>query len=276
MMKKNQILAGLIAALLFGMLLPKPLSAAKTVRASVHSNGTEANSYSFAPQMSTSGSTVSFYSYATNLVSLNVGGKRRYYHSLGSGQTSLRASPAPGSVSASSQPKGQLPGSSQSINGCYIAYTSYADNLVANDSNVMADIFVYDCNSRKTTRVSVDSVGRQGNANSYGPSISDNGRYIAFFSYANNLVSGDSNGVSDVFVHNRGTGKTIRVSVATNGVQGNDNSFYPSISGNGHWVAFRSRATNLVPGDTKGQADIFVHGPVFPISMAPMTLLLSK
>ncbi len=112
---------------------------------------------------------------------------------------------------------------------------------------------------QNTTRVSVASDGEQGIDQSDYPSISDDGRYAAFRSEANNLVSGDTNGYGDVFVHDRQTDATTRVSVASDGAQGNDNSRFPSISADGRYVAFYSFASNLVGGDTNGVDDIFVH-----------------
>ena len=111
----------------------------------------------------------------------------------------------------------------------------------------------------KTTLVSVSSTGVQGNANSSPPSISIDGRYIAFESWADNLVDGDSNNAADIFVHDRQTGQTERVSVSSIGAQGNDSSYSPSISSNGRYVAFSSSADNLVDGDSNLYRDVFVH-----------------
>jgi len=114
-----------------------------------------------------------------------------------------------------------------------------------------------------TTRVSVDSAGVEGNGFSTAPSISasSNGRYVAFQSQASNLVPGDGNGLPDVFVHDRQTGLTTRVSVDSAGAEGNGGSFASSISavGNGRYVGFSSDASNLVPGDGNGVGDCFVH-----------------
>jgi Tol biopolymer transport system component len=112
-----------------------------------------------------------------------------------------------------------------------------------------------------TTRVSVDSAGAEGNSNSESPSISANGRYVAFWSFASNLVPGDGNGTSDCFVHDRQTGLTTRVSVDSAGAEGNSgsSSSEPSISANGRYVAFQSSASNLVAGDGNGVWDCFVH-----------------
>ncbi|MBI4843176.1 MAG: PD40 domain-containing protein, partial [Nitrospirae bacterium] len=148
-----------------------------------------------------------------------------------------------------------------SINGDgrYVAFQSDATNLVAGDTNESGDIFVHDCQTGQTTRVSVDSSGAQGNFISYNFSISGDGRYVAFQSDATNLVAGDTNGYGDIFVYDRQTGQTTRVSVDSSGTQGNHNSIYPSINGNGRYVAFQSYATNLVAGDTNGSWDIFVY-----------------
>jgi len=110
-----------------------------------------------------------------------------------------------------------------------------------------------------TTRVSVASDGAQGNDYSYSPSISADGRYVAFDSSASNLVSGDTNGARDVFVHDRQGGGTTRVSVTSDGAQGGTGSWNPSISADGRYVAFYSGASNLVSGDTNGTDDVFVH-----------------
>ena len=110
-----------------------------------------------------------------------------------------------------------------------------------------------------TTRVSVSSDGAQTDDVSFEPSISATGRFVAFSSVATNLVSGDTNGVSDVFVHDRKTGQTTRVSVASDGTEANSFSDAPSISASGRYVAFFSLASNLVSGDTNGTGDIFVH-----------------
>ena len=147
---------------------------------------------------------------------------------------------------------------SLSSDGRYVAFHSSTSNLVAGDTNGVADIFVHDRRMGKTSRVSTASDGTEGNNNSYDPSISSDGRYVAFYSYAANLVAGDTNGVADIFVHDRLTGETARVSTASDGTEGNNDSYDPSISSDGRYVAFESWATNLVAGDTNGRRDIFV------------------
>ena len=117
------------------------------------------------------------------------------------------------------------------------------------------DVFVRDRQTGTTRRVSVGSGGAQGNGHQLGgPAISADGRFVAFGSCATNLVPGDTNGCSDVFVRDRQTGTTQRVSVGPGGAQGNGFSVDPAISADGRFVAFESRATNLVPGDTNDVA----------------------
>ena len=150
-------------------------------------------------------------------------------------------------------------GSSISTDGRYVAFESEASNLVSVDTNETGDVFVHDRHTGQTTRVSVASDGTQGNSDSGSPSISADGRYVAFTSDASNLVSGDMNGVYDVFVHDRQSGQTTRLSLASDGTQGNVESMWPSISADGRYVAFASAASNLVSGDTNESYDIFVH-----------------
>jgi Tol biopolymer transport system component len=110
-----------------------------------------------------------------------------------------------------------------------------------------------------TERVSVSSSGEEANDFSFRASVSADGRYVAFHSHADNLVEGDTNGSPDVFLHDRETGETTRLSVDHGGAQGNGVSDQASISGDGRYVAFRSAATNMVPFDTNGFYDIFVR-----------------
>ena len=96
-------------------------------------------------------------------------------------------------------------------------------------------------------------------SDSFDPAISADGRFVAFSSDATNLVPGDTNGTADVFVRDRQTGTTRRVSVGPGGAQGNGDSVDPALSADGRFVAFESDATNLVPGDTNGVDDVFVR-----------------
>ena len=138
-----------------------------------------------------------------------------------------------------------------SADGRYVAFTSDAWNLVPGDTNGSPDVFVRDRVTNQTTRVSVMSGGGQGSGGSLTPSLSADGRFVAFTSATDGLVAGDANNAWDIAVHDRATGETTLASVATDGTPGNDYSHWASISADGRYVAFYSAATNLVPGDTK-------------------------
>jgi Tol biopolymer transport system component len=148
---------------------------------------------------------------------------------------------------------------SSSADGFQVTFESDAATLVDSDTNSMRDVFVFDLAMGETTRVSVASDGTEGDERSGKPSISGDGRFVAFESAAGNLVPDDSNGQQDIFVHDRLTGMTTRVSVASDGSPASGTSAWPSISADGRLVAFTSWAPNLVPDDTNGQGDVFVH-----------------
>ena len=142
----------------------------------------------------------------------------------------------------------------------YIAFQSAASNLVATDSNGVQDVFVRDINAGTTSRVSISSAGLQGNGGSYEAAISHDGRYVAFASDATNLVSADNNNVRDVFLHDRDTGSTRRLSAfgLITPVEGNGASENVDITCFAGCVAvFESGASNLVTGDANGVQDIF-------------------
>lgn len=132
--------------------------------------------------------------------------------------------------------------------GRYVAFSSDASNLASGDTNGMTDIFVRDRSSGTTTRVSVSSSGGESNGYSDFPSISYDGRYVVFESSASNLVSGDSNGVDDVFMHDMQTGTTTVESTDGTGTIGNNYSEHPDVSADGRFVTFASYASNLTSG----------------------------
>ena len=227
-------------------------------RASVASDGTQGNDASLHPMISASGRYVAFFSSASNLVNGDTNGMGdMFVHDRETGRTT-RVSVA----SDGTQGNGESEFPSISATGRYVAFFSLASNLVSGDTNFASDIFVHDRKTGQTTRVSVASDGTQANEGSGLLSLSANGRYVAFEAVASNLVSGDTNNSQDIFVHDRKTGQTTRVTVASDGTEGNGSSFDPfpfSISATGRFVAFASDATNLVSGDTNGVTDIFVH-----------------
>ncbi|MBW6468552.1 MAG: cell wall-binding repeat-containing protein [Coriobacteriia bacterium] len=151
--------------------------------------------------------------------------------------------------------------SSISSTGRYVVFESYASNLVAGGTNGRRHIFWHDRHTGATELISVSGNGEQANGNSFEPSVSADGRYVAFQSGASNLVANDSNATIDVFVRDRQAGTTVRASVAsgTPGAQANAVSANPAISANGRFVAFDSSATNLVSGDSNARNDVFVR-----------------
>jgi Tol biopolymer transport system component len=145
-----------------------------------------------------------------------------------------------------------------SADGRFVAFTSDS-RLDPDDNNRHPDVLVHDREMGDTTSVSVSSRGRQGNSESLYPSISGDGTVVAFYSYASNLVPGDTNGTSDVFVHDLQTNRTTRVSVSSQGRQAKAWSGCADVSADGMFVAFGSRASNLVMNDGNRKHDVFVH-----------------
>ncbi len=293
----------------------RDLRSGVTRRVSVSSTGGQANAGSgfWGIAMSANGRFVTFSSDASNLVAHDTDGCADTFLRDRRRGTTRRVSVS----SSGAQPNSATFASAVSADGRYVAFDSYASNLVRHDMNGAADVFVRDRRAHTTRRVSVSSTGAQGTENSFNPSLSANGRFVAFQSYsglapggpgefvrdrrtgttrlvsvssagvpanaspylppaisangrfvafwsdASNLVPGDLNGLTDVFVRDRWTGTTGMVVAAARGVSG-DAAFStgPAISGDGRFVAFWSDSSALVPGDTNGVVDVFVHGPI--------------
>ena len=159
---------------------------------------------------------------------------------------------AAGSPSASSRDPVFSP------DGSKIAFDSNLSNLVAGDTNNTTDVFIKDLATGTVTRISVDGAGAQLNGGSAAPVFSPDGSKIAFYSDATNLVAGDTNGVGDIFVKDLATGAVTRASLDANGGQANASTFGLVFSPDGSRIMFSSSASNLVPGDTNGQTDVFV------------------
>lgn len=233
-----------------------------TERVSVDSNGNESNGSSNnsggcgnSPNISADGRYVAFFSSATNLVpnDTNAAGDV-FVRDRQTGSTEIASVDSAGTRANAGSGYPSI-----SANGRYVVFPSAASNLVANDTNGVQDIFIHDRQTGSTIIVSVNSSGSLANGENFDPTISSDGRYVAFDSLASNLVSGDTNGVTDAFVHDRQTGITERISMDSAGVQGNGHSRCSRISDSGGYVAFQSVASNLVPIDTNGVADIFTH-----------------
>jgi Tol biopolymer transport system component len=241
-----------------------------TKLASIAHDGSQANSQSEYPVISADGRYVAFASDATNIVEGDTNGYRDVFeYDRETGKT-IRVSLASDGTEANEGTQAFV--ISISADGRFVAFPSLASNLIPDDTNHAWDIFVHDRNKGETTRVSLASDGTQADASSYGVSISADGRYVSFGSNAANLVPGDTNGVMDVFVYDRQTGQTERVSVASDGTQGDqasglmliapdgiDFAYGSLISSGGSKVTFMSNASNLVADDTNSNQDIFVH-----------------
>jgi Tol biopolymer transport system component len=228
-----------------------------TDRASVGPAGAQGTARSGSPALSANGRYAAFISDAPNLVTGDTNGSNDVFVRDTAARTTARVSIASdGSEANSGSDEWDAP--SISADGRYVAFTSNASNLVPGVANGVTNVFVRDLAAGVTTCVSLDSGGAPGNDNSFAPSISADGRYVAFASNASNLVSGDTNAASDVFVRDTQTGVTRRVSVAPDGTEGNGPSGYPCISANAKFVAFASAASNLSPNDANDAADIFV------------------
>jgi Tol biopolymer transport system component/putative cell wall-binding protein len=229
--------------------------AGTTTRVSVASDGSQGDSSSDYPSVSADGRYVAFSTRASNLVPNDTNGKDDVFlHDNETGETTCVSVASDGS-----QANGYSESSALSADGRYVAFDSQAKNLVPGDTNGRLDVFLHDTQTGTTTRVSVAGDGSEGDGHSFSPATSADGRYVAFRSNATNLVSGDTNGKDDVFLHDNETGETTRVSVASDGSQANDDSLSPATCADGRYVAFQSDATNLVSGDTNGKDDVFLH-----------------
>ncbi len=242
------------------VLLSGLCSAQRTERVSLGANAAQANAQAdtggFGRTISTDGRFVVFWSSATNVVVNDVNGLPDVFvRDRLLGVTEML------SVASSGQ---QGDGFSfgplaLSSDGRYVAFGSTSTNLVVGDMNGWMDVFVRDRLSGTTERVSISSLGSEGDSGSYSPTLSSDARYVAFYSHATDLVFGDLNTCDDCFVRDRLLGVTERISVATSGLEGNDSSQYPAVSGDGRFVAFMSLASNLVQGDSNGTWDVFVR-----------------
>lgn len=246
----------------------RPVKGLNDVLASFQSNFNSDNT-----AISEDGRLIAFDSHAPNLVEDDVNGPLSdvFVQDRKTGKTELAsvssggiqgvgASPSTG-VSVASQ-NSKYP--SMTPDGRYIAFSSYAPNLVPGDTNGAGDVFVRDRRAGTTERVSIDSSGKESNEPPLGgflahTAISSNGRLVVFASNASNLVPGDTNGAKDVFLHDRKTDKTTRISVSSSGEESSGPSDTEvSISANGRFIQFGSDASNLVPDDTNASWDVFL------------------
>ena len=211
---------------------------------------------------------VAFASTATNLVGGDTNGTADIFiHEWESGLTELVSISSTGELSNGGS---SLP--ALNFDGSLVSFASTGSNLVPNDTNAVSDIFVHSRLSGETARVSIDSVGNQATGASSAPSMSSDGRFVAFLSLASDLVANDGNALRDVFVFDRSTLTTARVTVGIANTEPNAGvpDFPPSISADGLWIGFASAASNLTSNDANNAIDAFVAcKPLQPLDCVP-------
>jgi Tol biopolymer transport system component len=221
---------------------------------SVNNSGVQGNDSSWVPSMSADGKYVTFYSWAKDLVNDDNNNSPDIFVYNRVNNTIKRINMGLDGKEANNysfSPK-------ISLNGKFVVFESYASNLVENDGS-FNDIFVFNMINETINKVSVGLNGSNADNNSSRPSISADGRYIAFDSNASNLVENDSNKFSDIFVYDRETNKMERISMGLGNEQSDNNSYNPFISADGRYVVFDSDASNLVANDHNKSKDIFIY-----------------
>ncbi|EFQ84627.1 hypothetical protein HMPREF0063_10480 [Aeromicrobium marinum DSM 15272] len=225
-----------------------------TSRISVAADGTEADGSSRQPAISADGRFVAFSSSASNLVPNDTNDRGDVFLWDRSTRETMRVS----DTFDGSQLDNDAYQPAISADGRFVAFGSDASNLVPDDTNGQADIFVWDAESGLTELVSVSTEGAQSDLSSEHPAISADGRHVTFEARATNLVEGDTNAALDVFERDRQTDTTTRISEGSGGADGDGESGLPAISADGRYVAYESHATNLVAGDANDSKDVFV------------------
>ncbi len=227
-----------------------------TTRVSVGTGGAEGNNHSGSSSASADGRWIAFVSTSSNLVAggTSFGLSHVFIRDTVADTTGLVTMTAGGV-------QGNNHSSTPSISGDarFIAFASLSSNLIVGDTNGQNDVFVRDSITGNVSRVSVDDAGIQAIGASHSPSISPDGRFVAFLSDASNLVVGDTNATNDVFVHDRFLATTTRVSVSNSGMQVTGTNERPWISSGGRFVAFSSTAPTLVNTDANAVQDAFVR-----------------
>ena len=228
--------------------------AGTTVRASLDAGGEDANSVSFDPSISTDGRYVAFTSGASDLVP----GDGNFVEDVfvGTWWPGRPCGPA-WTVEVGTRTISSLE-PSMSSDGRFVAFDSYASDLVIGDANGFIDVFARNLATGTTMRASVNLADGDPDGDSYQPSISGDGNYVAYTSSASDLVAGDRNGTGDVFARDMAAGTILRASVDTGGGDPNGYSFDPSMSIDGRYVAFASYARDLVHGAPDHGLDVFV------------------
>jgi hypothetical protein len=254
----------------------RDLASGRTTLISLAPDGSGANGDSGSATVASVNGLVVFESAATNLGPADGNGVDDIYARAGSGPIQRVSVAVDGG-----DPDGRSFEPDVSADGRFVVFTSEASNLVAGDVNGVTDIFVRDLQTGTTRRLSQPADGGQANDASRAPAISIDGGWAVFSSAASNLVSGDTNGVADVFRVRVATGGIARVSVSSSGREQNKGvkaPFFivPDVSRNGRFVAWDSDATNLVRGDTNRDTDVFVRDVTNQITERVSTTVLGR
>lgn len=246
-----------------------PAVAQTTERESIGSAGEEGDGGSYFAVISRDARYVAFSSGATTFDATDANGIYDVYRHDRVTGTTIRVSVDSSGADADglSTPYGI------SDDGNLVLFISRATNLVPGDTNLDDDAFVRDVAAGTTERVTVDSSGGESNGHCFDAAMSGDGRYVVFSDNGTNLVSGDTNLTTDVFLRDRSSGTTTRVSVKSNGVEADDFSLKPAISRDGSFIVFESPAQNLVGKDPYPYLDIFMRdvaaGTTSQISLQP-------
>ncbi|MFK8067235.1 MAG: FG-GAP-like repeat-containing protein [Gammaproteobacteria bacterium] len=232
-----------------------PVVSFLTSRVSLDSSGNNSNHESDNPSLSANGRYIAFHSLATDLIVNDTNGWLDVfvYDKQLSSNSLISVS------SSGSQGNGNSRNPDQSGDGRFVVFDSYASNLITGDSNSQRDIFLHDTQSSTTSRINLTSEASEANGESRLPALSSDGRYIVFESDASNLVTGDSNGSTDIFLFDRNDDSLKLLSKNSSGNSGNNSSQRAAISADGRFVSFESNATDLISGDTNSSSDIFVY-----------------
>lgn len=233
----------------------RDLVAGTTERVSLGNGGVQGDQGSRGGVLNGDGRYVGFISDATNLVANDTNGVSDTFVFDRAAQTVERVSIS----SAGVQGDGWSGAASISTDGRFVAFSSSASTLVVGDTNGYIDVFVRDLVAGATERVSVSGTGAEGNDDSFLGAISPNGRFVGFDSFASNLVPGDTNFFDDSFIRDRLNGVTERVSLATDGTQANSDGGTAIPNSDGQLILFNSYSTNLVPGQTGVQSEVFLR-----------------
>jgi len=219
-------------------------------------DGVQPNSFSFNPALSGDGTVVAFASAATNLGAVDTNNFVDIYVCDLSTGIIERVSVGPGGL----QGNGDSILPAISADGRIVAFKSLASNLVLGDRNGVVDVFAHDRDAGVTERISTNRLGGDPDDFSFPPSVSGDGRFVAFGSMATNLVEFDTNATSDVFVRDRQIGINLIVGINAQGQQPDRGTpdIPPAISADGRWVGFISFATNLSPVDGNQVADAYI------------------